>query len=181
MDTQLLITCILSSSVAVAVITTVKELVIWKMNRRATVEDKETNLKDKVENLTKEKNKFVQEFQEFQDGEETMQNNLMSLKKSLHEQLETSKKLSENVKNIQETVSAQYEVLKAVDRYILGDHIKTMALEKLKEKTITFDDRKKLHDMWDLYHYGLGANGDLNSVMNQIDNLPLDLESEDED
>lgn len=59
-------------------------------------------------------------------------------------------------------------------RYLMLYIIQERAKQHIKEKCISLDDRRSLHHWHDLYHNGLGGNGDADTLMEQVDNLPLD-------
>ena len=59
-------------------------------------------------------------------------------------------------------------------RYIMLYIIQERAKQHIKEKCITLEDRRSLHHWHDLYHNGLGGNGDADALMAGVDNLPLD-------
>ena len=61
-------------------------------------------------------------------------------------------------------------------RYIMLYIIQERAKQHIKEKCISLDDRRSLHHWHDLYHNGLGGNGDADALMEQVDHLPLDTE-----
>lgn len=64
------------------------------------------------------------------------------------------------------------QVLKDGLMAIMLDRIQYLCKSYISDGEIDFDDRKRLHIMWDVYH-GLGGNGDLNILMGTVDNLPL--------
>ena len=61
-------------------------------------------------------------------------------------------------------------------RYIMLYIIQERAKQHIKERCISLDDRRSLHHWHDLYHNGLGGNGDADALMEQVDHLPLDTE-----
>ena len=60
-------------------------------------------------------------------------------------------------------------------RYIMLYIIQERAKEHIKDKQISLEDRRSLHHWHDLYHNGLGGNGDADALMRQVDELPVDL------
>ncbi len=66
------------------------------------------------------------------------------------------------------------KALKEAMKMLLMDRIKEQAHLHLKEKEITFEDRKHLHEMHNVYK-ALGENGDLTPLMEEIDELPTKL------
>lgn len=61
-------------------------------------------------------------------------------------------------------------------RYLMLYIIQERAKEYLNDNKITLEDRRSLHHWHDLYHDGLGGNGDADELMKQIDALPVDTE-----
>jgi hypothetical protein len=66
-------------------------------------------------------------------------------------------------------------IIKKALRYILLDRIRYVGQHYIRQKEIDFDDRRILNDMHDIYHNGLGGNGDLTQLMNEVNKLPLKL------
>lgn len=60
-------------------------------------------------------------------------------------------------------------------RYIMLYIIEERAKEYLREGRITMAARRSLHHWHQLYHEGLGGNGDADTLMRQIDALALDV------
>lgn len=61
-------------------------------------------------------------------------------------------------------------------RYLMLYIIQERAKQHIKDGCISLDDRRGLHHWHDLYHNGLGGNGDADALMTQVDKLPLDTE-----
>lgn len=61
-------------------------------------------------------------------------------------------------------------------RYIMLYIIQERAKQHIKDKNITLEERRSLHHWHDLYHNGLGGNGDADALMAQVDKLQLDTE-----
>jgi len=61
-------------------------------------------------------------------------------------------------------------------RYLMLYIIQERAKQHIKDECISLDDRRSLHHWHDLYHNGLGGNGDADALMDQVDRLPLDTE-----
>lgn len=139
MTSDIVMTSILSSTLAVTVVSSIKELVLWKMNRKAKLEDekKEDRLKD-IEDLLSENKLSIQRVEE------------------LVTQLESKLQI------------ALYS-----DRVVLKDRIKFIALSYLKRGYISMEDKHNLNEMWHIYHFDLGGNGDLDDIMHMVEDLPL--------
>lgn len=63
--------------------------------------------------------------------------------------------------------------VKAALKWVLYDRIRFLGQAFLREGEIDFDDRRLLNEMHKSYHDGLGGNGDLNVLMEAVNNLPL--------
>lgn len=61
-------------------------------------------------------------------------------------------------------------------RYIMLYIIQERALSHIRDKKITLEARRALHHWHDLYHDGLGGNGDADGLMAEVDELPTDTE-----
>lgn len=61
-------------------------------------------------------------------------------------------------------------------RYLMLYIIQERAKQHIKDECISLDERRSLHHWHDLYHNGLGGNGDADALMEQVDRLPLDTE-----
>ena len=62
-------------------------------------------------------------------------------------------------------------------RYLMLYIIQERAKQHICEERISLDDRRSLHHWHDLYHNGLGGNGDADALMRQVDSLPLDADT----
>jgi len=80
-----------------------------------------------------------------------------------------SKRHDKDMKDLNEQMSAQSEAL----RLLLLDRILSMGEELIEKREITFDERKRFHDMHKCYHNRLGGNGDADIVVGGVDRLPL--------
>lgn len=61
-------------------------------------------------------------------------------------------------------------------RYIMLYIIQERAREHILAGEISMDDRRSLHHWHELYHTGLGGNGDASALMAQVDGLPMKAE-----
>lgn len=61
-------------------------------------------------------------------------------------------------------------------RYLMLYIIQERAKSHIKDKEISLDDRRSLHHWHDLYHNGLGGNGDADALMAQVDGLPVRID-----
>ena len=75
-----------------------------------------------------------------------------------------------------DTQSDRADVNTKALRYIMLYIIQERAKEYIRDKTLTLDERRSLHHWHDLYHNGLGGNGDADALMQQVDKLPIKME-----
>ena len=68
--------------------------------------------------------------------------------------------------------SAQTKALRYLMLYIM---IQT-AKGYIRDGEISMDDRRQLNKWHELYHDGLGGNGDMDKLMAEVNKLPLSLE-----
>lgn len=62
-------------------------------------------------------------------------------------------------------------------RYLMLYIIQERAKQHIFDGCISLDERRSLHHWHDLYHNGLGGNGDADALMRQVDGLPLDTDT----
>lgn len=139
MDPQVVLACILSSSVAGILVSSVKDLIMWRLNRKAKIED------DRIAN-----------------DHESLKDDLLAQKEDINQ-----------IRSFMENVSSKIDINSHSMRVILKDRIQFLALHHIRQESISFEDRKNLHEMWHIYHFDLGGNGDLNDIMELVDELPL--------
>ena len=65
------------------------------------------------------------------------------------------------------------EALKAGLKWVLYDRIRHLGQKYINDGLVDFDDRRILNEMHKSYHDGLGGNGDLDVLMQQVNALPL--------
>ena len=58
-------------------------------------------------------------------------------------------------------------------RYLMLYIIQERCMTYIRSGEISLDERRAMHHWHDVYHNGLGGNGDANSLMEQIDHLPI--------
>ena len=71
-----------------------------------------------------------------------------------------------------EKKSVERQALCALVLYTIQD----TAREHLREGSATIDEKRQLHQWHDLYHNGLGGNGDADALMKAVDLLPIDVQ-----
>lgn len=89
--------------------------------------------------------------------------------KAEYKEKQADLKIEERLKTIEKSVKAQNEAM----RYVLYDRIRYLGQAYINDGEVDFDDRRILVDMHKSYHYGLGANGDLDNLMAEVNHLPL--------
>lgn len=89
--------------------------------------------------------------------------------KEEYKQKQADLKTEERLEAIEKKTDAQSEAIK----YILYDRIRYLGQAYIAEREIDFDDRRILNDMHHSYHFGLKGNGDLDTLMKEVNHLPL--------
>jgi chromatin remodeling complex protein RSC6 len=124
----------------------------WKVRyqRKAEKEDREEEKDDKFDEFSKKFDDFMEKQTDFND------------------------KTSARLKTMENNDKSQQEAMK----YVLLDRIIYIGQSYIKKGQVTFDERKRLRDMHDVYHNspdkgGLGGNGDAKKIMEAVDELPL--------
>lgn len=132
---------ILSSAVGVAIVTTIKELLIWVLNRRAKKADDKDDYESKLE--------------EFKEVIETQQ-------KSINTMIET-------INALQSKLDLYLDDYKL----ILKDKIKYLVDKYLEYGEITLEQKQAIIHMWNVYHYDLKGNGDLDDWMSLLESISI--------
>ena len=132
-----------------AIINIIQERWKWKADRRAKKEDRAEERSDQLDDISKKLDRYVKEQADFNQQAE-----------------KRFKEMEQKDKN-------QTEALK----YVLLDRILYIGQSYIKHGEVTFDDRRRLREMHDCYHKGLGGNGDADDVMRDVGNLPLKTDS----
>lgn len=73
------------------------------------------------------------------------------------------------------TIAADSAERKAL-RYLMLYIIQERAVEYIASGEISLDDRRRLVHWHELYHNGLGGNGDADALMEQVMHLPIKAE-----
>lgn len=84
--------------------------------------------------------------------------------------------LDGQLREIRETLDSNRQDLAAQSRalmFMMYDRIQHLGLAYIAAGEIDIDDRRRLNDMHDSYHSGLGGNGDLDVLMSEVNELPL--------
>lgn len=119
----------------------------WKFraSRKAAKEDRAEEKADKTDEISKE-------LEEFKEAE-----------RKKNEALE--KRLSD--------LGTQLAAVAKAERVVLLDRILYLGQGYIDKGEISYDDRKRFHDMHSCYHNDLGGNGDADLVVEGVDELPL--------
>ena len=67
----------------------------------------------------------------------------------------------------------QTKALRYIMLYIIQERSKTLLLQD----KVSLEDKRSLRHWHDLYHNGLGGNGDADLLMKQIDAKPIDFDA----
>ena len=89
--------------------------------------------------------------------------------KQEYEQRQADLKTEARLSSIEKKMDAQNEAMK----YVLYDRIRFLGQAYIDAGEIDFDDRRILNNMHHSYHFRLGGSGDLDTLMNEVDHLPL--------
>ncbi|MBR1691197.1 MAG: hypothetical protein IJ711_00305 [Lachnospiraceae bacterium] len=82
---------------------------------------------------------------------------------------EADAKQTADIKELRDTV----DNLRIANKILFHDRIKHIGRTFLKNGSVSFNDRKDLIEMHSVYHNQLGGNGNLDSLMKQVMDLPL--------
>jgi len=75
----------------------------------------------------------------------------------------------------EDTETENMRAVKTALRYLLYDRIRYLGAKYIQTGSIDIDDRRILNEMHASYHSGLGGNGDLDKLMQAVNELPLKL------
>lgn len=87
-----------------------------------------------------------------------------------------AKNLEERMGRLEAQNNAQSKSLNALSealKFMLYDRIRYLGQAYIAAGEIDFDDRRVLNDMHRSYHNGLGGNGDLDTLMAEVNSLKL--------
>lgn len=82
-------------------------------------------------------------------------------------------KKEDNIEQAKTDLEEKVDALQTGMMAMFLDRIQYLCKTYLKDGEIEIEDRRRLHIMHDVYHNVLGGNGDLDSLMEQVDDLPL--------
>lgn len=140
-----LILAIAGGSAGAAVITGFVELVKMRIKRKAEKEDRAEEKADKTEEIGEELKSFEQQ----------------------------EEKKNKQFEEAFEAINKQLAAVAKAERIILLDRILYLGQGYIDKGEISYDDRKRFHDMHNCYHDDLNGNGDAKLVVEGVDELPL--------
>lgn len=77
--------------------------------------------------------------------------------------------IEQRLKAIETQTNVQSDALK----YVLYYRINRLGQKYISNGNVSFEERRILNSMHDVYHNGLKGNGDLDILMNEVNSLPL--------
>lgn len=137
---------LLTSSVVVSITTVVGNVIMFVLNRRATKEDRRDNNTEEI-----------------------------TILKERVEQLECDRDYDRELfeRTISDITAGLIDV-KDGQKVILYDKILFLSRKFIKHNKISYEDKVNLNKMYGVYHNQLGGNGDLDSVIRDINDLPTE-------
>ena len=73
----------------------------------------------------------------------------------------------------EDTETKELKAIKDGLKWVMFDKIRHLGLKYIDDGEVDFDERRILKEMHTSYHDGLGGNGDLDSLMESVYELPL--------
>lgn len=140
-----ILTCILSSTLATAIVTSAKDIILAKMKRREVVEDKKDTTDDQI--------KLLHEKYDKQHTE------LVELRQEFNKYIKDHQDVSDGIVRS--------------NKLIMREKIEYLCQKYISKGEVTYEARKFVHEMWKEYHFTWNGNGDLDLLMDTLDNLPL--------
>lgn len=104
-------------------------------------------------------------------------------RKAKHEDADLEKKeqtVNDRLNAIEQKTDDNQKTLDSITegmKYIIYDRIRHIGQAHINVGEIDFDDRRILNNMHHCYHYGLGGNGDLDKLVQEVNHLPLKKEN----
>lgn len=82
-------------------------------------------------------------------------------------------KTVDQIAKVQADQTLQLVALQDALKCVLLDRVIHLGQSYIRDGEIDFDDRRRLREMHNSYHQGLGGNGDAEAIMKAVDALPL--------
>lgn len=104
-------------------------------------------------------------------------------RKAKHEDDDLAKKeqiVNERLDTIEQKTDYIQKILDSLKegmKYTIYDRIRHIGQAHINAGEIDFDDRRILNNMHHCYHDGLGGNGDLDKLVQEVNSLPLKKEN----
>jgi phosphoenolpyruvate synthase/pyruvate phosphate dikinase len=128
----------------------------WKHDRKAHKEDK------------------AEEYEhEREVSQRHCEDTLVKISKDLEEYIKRQDEFDGKLVKRMEDMEAQNAAQNEGMKHVLLDRILYLGQSYIKKGEVTFDERKRLGDMHNVYHKRLEGNGDADAVMDAVYNLPL--------
>lgn len=83
------------------------------------------------------------------------------------------KEINQTLKALKEQSDETQNTFNHAIRTILQDRIKYLSRAYIRNGQVDYDDRRDLIKMHEVYHNVLGGNGDLDSLMEDVKELPI--------
>jgi len=135
---------LLTSSVLVSVIAVIGNVLMFILNRRATKKDRQDDSEDKISMIEKR----ISQLEIDRDNDRRL--------------------FRETIRDITESLID----VKDGQKVILYDRILYISRKFILEGSISYEDKTNLNKMYSVYHNQLGGNGDLDTVIRDINELP---------
>lgn len=144
---ETVISILLGSTLLVSIINMIKDIYLWKANRSATIADRTETKKDKLKDL----------------------------EDKVSEHTELLEKILDSINNFEQSYNKEIVKQGKINKSIITDCLRNKCSILLTKDKITFNERKELIEMWNIYHNELGGNGNFNDIMEEILNMEVDM------
>lgn len=149
MNFETIVTCFLSGAAAAALITGVKEIILWKLNRNAAVEDRE------------------------EAREELEEDTATALEHHIDDANHKNEEILEMLKELKESLETHISSDIIIERALYKQTIRNLCIEYINAGEIDIDDKKILIELHDVYHNELNGNGYFTELMKTVNKLPV--------
>lgn len=149
MNWELILTCALSSAAVAALITGAKEIILWKLNRKAAVEDRE------------------------EAKEEQAEDTASALEHHIEDADQKNEEILEMLRELKGALESHISSDIIIERALYKQAIRNLCIEYINAGEIDIDDKKILIELHDVYHYELNGNGYFSELMKTVNSLPV--------
>lgn len=129
----------------------------WKSERKAKKEDHVEERREKMEEEEKKKS-----------------DKLDQIESTFNEYVKNQEKFNAELLKKVNALEEQNEALRDGLKYMLLDRILYLGQKYIDRGEVSFDNRRRLGEMHEVYHKGLEGNGDADKVMDGVYELPLE-------